>query len=78
MAQNNTQIDHEIKETLAVLSTTPSGWALELNLISWDHREPKLDLRKWSDDHLRMSKGITLTNDEAKKLLEALKSADLS
>lgn len=39
-------------------------WALELNLISWGGRPATFDLRKWSADHSKMSKGITLTKDE--------------
>ena len=42
------------------------NWALELNLISWDGRPATFDLRKWNDDHTKMSKGISLTRDEVK------------
>ena len=44
------------------------NWALELNLISWDGRPATFDLRKWNDDHTKMSKGISLTRDEVKAL----------
>jgi hypothetical protein len=32
-------------QKIGVLSTSASGWAKELNLISWNDREPKYDLR---------------------------------
>ena len=44
------------------------NWALELNLISWDGRPATFDLRKWNEDHTKMSKGISLTRDEVKAL----------
>lgn len=47
-------------------------WALELNLISWAGRPATFDLRKWNDDHSRMSKGISLTRDEVKALTKYL------
>ena len=44
------------------------NWALELNLVSWDGRPATFDLRKWNEDHTKMSKGISLTHDEVKAL----------
>ena len=40
------------------------NWALELNLVSWDGRPATFDLRKWNEDHTKMSKGISLTRDD--------------
>lgn len=64
------EIKYEILKTVGVLSKSASGWAKELNLISWNDREPKYDLRDWSADHTKMGKGVTLSAEE----LEALKS----
>lgn len=66
------QINFEIIEQLGVLSETEKGWKKELNLISWNNREPKYDIRDWSENHEKMGKGITLTEDEAKKLRNIL------
>lgn len=44
------------------------NWALELNLVSWDGRPATFDLRKWNEDHTKMSKGISLTRDEVNAL----------
>lgn len=63
----------EIKEKLGVLSTTKSGWNKELNLISWNDKDPKYDIREWSPEHDKMGKGVTFTKEELvelKKLLE--------
>lgn len=67
------EITFEIKSSIGVFGESgTSGWKRELNLVSWNSREPKLDLREWSPDHLRMGKGITLTRDEASSLVGLL------
>lgn len=63
----------EIAESIGVLSQSEKGWTKELNLVSWNERDPKYDLRDWSPDHTKMSKGITLTKEELIKLKEILK-----
>lgn len=65
-------IKYEIKKEIEVLSESSKGWRKELNLISWNGAEPKYDIRDWAPDHEKMGKGITLTEEEAKKLCKAL------
>lgn len=65
-------IKFEITKNLGVLSISAKGWSKELNMVSWNGREPKLDLREWSSDHTKMGKGITLTEEEAKVLKNLL------
>ncbi|MEI3598206.1 MULTISPECIES: YdbC family protein [unclassified Oceanobacillus] len=67
-------IQYEIIENIAVLSESPKGWTKELNLVSWNGRDPKYDLRDWAPDHEKMGKGITLTKEEVLKLKESLGS----
>ncbi|MFT3951327.1 MAG: YdbC family protein [Oscillospiraceae bacterium] len=62
------ELKYEIVKELGVLSENPKGWTKELNMVSWNEREPKFDLREWSPDHTRMGKGITLTDEEAAAL----------
>ena len=59
------------------LSKELSGWTKELNLISWNGREPKYDLRDWDPEHEKMGKGVTLTEEELKKLKELLGEMEL-
>ena len=66
------EIKFEIVEHLGVLSETAKGWKTELNLVSWDERDPKYDLRSWSENHEKMGKGITLSKVELTKLKEIL------
>ena len=61
-------ITFEIKETIGVISESSKGWTKELNLVSWNDREPKYDIREWSPDHAKMGKGLTFTKDETAKL----------
>ncbi|MFD3157280.1 YdbC family protein [Haloimpatiens sp. FM7330] len=70
-------IKYEIKEEVGVLSESSKGWKKELNLISWNGREPKYDLRDWATEHEKMGKGVTLNMEELKKLREVLNNMDL-
>lgn len=65
----------EITKHFGVLSEEKSGWRKELNLVSWNNRAPKLDIRDWSPDHEKMGKGVTLTKEEAQKLQNLLQEA---
>ena len=65
-------IKFEIKQTIGVLSESKKGWKKELNLVSWNDKEPKFDIRDWDAEHKKMGKGITLTNEELKNLRDML------
>ena len=70
-------IKYEIIKQIGVLSRTTSGWAKELNLISWNDREAKYDLRDWSPDREKMGKGVTLSKEELLALKELLNTIEL-
>ncbi|MGO5067408.1 hypothetical protein FDF31_13245 [Clostridium sporogenes] len=70
-------IKFEIKDELGVISESQKGWTKELNLISWNGRESKYDLRDWSPQHEKMGKGITLSLEELKSLKEILNKLEL-
>ena len=70
-------IRYEIVQKIAILSTSTSGWSKELNLISWNDREPKFDIRDWSGDGIKMGKGVTLTVNELIALREVLNAMEL-
>lgn len=65
-------IKYEIVKQMGVLSEGARGWTKELNLISWNDREPKYDIREWSPEHEKMGKGVTLSKDEMIKLKELI------
>ena len=70
-------IKFEMKETVGVIAESAKGWKKELNLISWNGKEAKYDLREWSPNHEKMGKGVTLTRDELKSLKELLNSMEI-
>lgn len=68
---------YEITKHIGIISESPKGWTKELNLISWNNREPKYDIRDWDPEHEKMGKGITLTKEELKELRDILNNMDL-
>lgn len=70
-------IKFEIEKELGKISESSKGWAKELNLISWNGKEAKYDLRDWAPEHEKMGKGITLSADELKHLKELLNSLEI-
>ena len=71
------EIKYEIVKKIGVLSKAGSGWTKELNLISWNDRDAKYDIRDWSADGGKMGKGITLSKEELLALKELLNNIEL-
>ncbi len=71
------EIKYEVVERIGILSETSKGWAKELNLISWNDREPKFDIREWAPDGEKMGKGITLSREEMAALKKILVGMEL-
>lgn len=71
------ELKFEITERIGILSESAKGWSKEINLVSWNDREPKYDIREWDPEHEKMSKGITLNKDEVIKLRDCLNEMDL-
>ncbi|MBN1039288.1 hypothetical protein DVW12_11290 [Clostridium botulinum] len=70
-------IKFEIEKELGTISESPKGWTKELNIISWNGKEAKYDLRDWAPEHEKMGKGVTLSVDELKKLRDVLNEINL-
>lgn len=64
---------YEIEKEIAAISDNGLTKKM-LTVTSWNGNPGKLDLRAWlvSDDTMRPGKGITLNDEEAGTLLEAL------
>ena len=71
------EIKYEIVKKIGLLSKAGSGWTKELNLISWNDRDAKYDIRDWSADGEKMGKGITLSKEELLALKELLNKIEL-
>ena len=66
------EFQYEIVEHIGVLSESPKGWKKELNIISWNGKPSKYDIRDWAPEHEKMGKGVTLSEEEVEKLKELL------
>lgn len=71
------EIKYEITKNIGALSENSKGWIKELNLVSWNDRDPKYDIRDWSSEHDKMGKGVTLTLDELVQLKKLLNNLDV-
>ena len=63
---------YEILDNVGVFFNSKNGWTKEINIISWNGADRKVDIRSWSPDHSRMGKGISLTVEEFKALKELM------
>lgn len=68
----------EIKKTLGIIGEGTKGWKKEVNIISWNDRKPKLDIRDWNESHEKMGKGVTLNREEVAELKRVLEEIDLT
>jgi hypothetical protein len=71
------EIKYEITKEIGVLSENAKDWSKEINLVSWNDREPKYDIREWSQGHEKMGKGVTFSSQEIKKLREILNGIEI-
>lgn len=69
----NTAFNYEIVEHIATLSQS-GDTSKELNRVSYNGSPAKYDLRSWKriDGEEKLLKGLTLTDEEATALKEAL------
>ena len=68
----------ELLQQYGTLSENSQGWSRELNLIRWNGKAPKYDLRNWAPDRLKIGRGISLTHAEVIRLRDMLNAIDLS
>ncbi|MBQ9060160.1 MAG: hypothetical protein IJ128_03360 [Firmicutes bacterium] len=75
MPRNNDdrEVTFEIVEEIGVISTSGTGWQKELNIVAWNGAQGKYDIREWSPHHDRMSRGITLNEQEMRSIVDLLK-----
>ena len=73
---SNERISYKVIANVGTLARYPTGWCKEINIVSWNEGQPKLDIRDWSEDHEKMSRGITLTADETQRLIDSVQARD--
>ena len=70
------EFKYEIVKELGVIAESARGWTKELNLVSWNDKPPKYDIRDWAPEHEKMGKGVSLTEEEMEKLIELFNARD--
>ena len=70
MSRDNKDFSFEIVPNFDFVLEEGSNTSVNLRKISWNGREPKLDIRKWSynDGEERMLKGCTLSDEGGNEL----------
>ena len=71
----NNEITYDIMEHIAVLDEIGGRgekWTKEINVVAWNGGKPKIDIKDWNERHDRMSRGITLTEEQGEKLVKSL------
>ena len=71
--KNNDDITFVITEHIGDISLASSGWKRELNMVSWNGNDPRFDLRSWSPDHSKCSRGQTFCSEEMQIIAKLLK-----
>lgn len=72
------EVCFKIIATIGILAEYKTGWTKEANLVSWNGGPAKLDIREWDSAHERMSRGLTLSAEEVKRLTEMLNAEDVA
>lgn len=67
----------DIKESLGTISESSKGWKREVNVMVWNNKKPKVDIREWDEKHEKMGKGITLDKEELKQLKDILNKINI-
>lgn len=72
MQKEKSELKFEIANELGIISEGTKGWRFEFNRVMWNGRDPKYDIRTWGPNHEKMGKGITLSEEELRKLKELI------
>lgn len=69
MSDNSNEVTFEVVKHIGVISGYPTGWTKELNKVRWNGGPAKLDIREWDSTHQYVSRGTTLHESEARRLV---------
>ena len=73
MYKDQSNYDFKIQKEIGIVSEKPSGWTLELNLVSFNGKGAMYDLREWNDDHTALRRGIRLSESDLRSLMKVIK-----
>ena len=66
-------VTFEIIEEIGIISTQDTGWTKEINLVRWNGGMAKYDIRDCDPYHEKMSRGITLKEEEMRRILDLMR-----
>ncbi|WP_100487439.1 YdbC family protein [Sporolactobacillus pectinivorans] len=72
MAETKSEVRFNLIQHFGVIAKESGGWTKELNLVSWNDRDAKYDIRSWAPDRKKMRRGITLSGVECETLRSLL------
>lgn len=73
MFKDQSKYNFKINEEIAVISKRESGgWSLELNVVTFNDKEAKYDLREWRNDHTQLRPGARFSESDLRPLMEVI------
>ena len=69
-------MEFKIIKKVATLNDSKS-WTKELNIVKWGQNTEKYEIRTWTANNQIAGKGITFTEEELRKLRDALNELTL-
>ena len=63
-----------IAKLIAVLAPSENGYTKMLTITSWNRNRLKYDIRSWSADYSRMTKGMSLNDVEMRNFMSVYKT----
>ena len=80
-ATTTTDFNYEILEHIGIIDTSIGGWTKELNIVRFNKPDGSpgralYDIRAYSPDKSRMTKGLRFREDEIKALAQLLRDWD--
>lgn len=73
MKKDQSTYNFKIHEKIGVVSEKLNGWTLELNVVSFNGRDAKYDLREWRNDHTELRTGARFSESDLKPLMELIR-----
>jgi hypothetical protein len=71
------EFNFEIIKHIGVIGEGTKGWKKEVNIVKWNNRNPKMDIRDWDQNNVKMGRGVTLNKEEVSELKNLLNDIDL-
>ena len=68
-------IKNEIVKHIGTLSVNgETGWQIEFNLVSWNGKSPRYEVRPWSPDHEKCRKVCSFSKADMEKLIPMMEA----